>query len=236
MALTRIWKAHLVRFRRRRRHYFMPRGLGRDRSSETAFVDGIPRASKRRYCFPIPLQLFRWHLGVCLICTLCAGCAGINYDTITSDAQDVRAKGLRYYDSSPYLLVQTDNQGALKAELKYLPDLTKKRQASPYTFLSSNTTTLDFQSGVVTSTVSDVDASAVPVAVVTALKSVATEAVKMMFDDSNAAEEAPPNRVPKVYLFKIVKRDYLNPKDGIVRREWGLIGASGSAVAYKKEE
>ena len=68
-------------------------------------------------------------------CLFLGGCAGVNYETITSDQQDAKAKGLRYYDSSPYLLVQTDNQGALKADLKYLPDLTKKRQARPYTFL-----------------------------------------------------------------------------------------------------
>jgi len=165
-----------------------------------------------------------------------AGCAGVTYETISSEEADVTAKGLRFYDSSPYLLVQTDNQGALKAELTYLPDLTKKRQATPYAFLSTNTTTLDFQKGVVTTTVSDVDTTAVPVAVVTALKNIGMEAVKgAFFDDSDPTQEAPPNRVPRVYLFKIVKRDYIDPKDSIPRRDWGLIGASGGDVAYQKQ-
>ena len=88
----------------------------------------------------------------------------------------------------------------------------------------------------VTSTVSDVDETVVPVAVVNALKSIGVEAAKALFDDSKA-EEAPPEYVSRVYLFKIVKRDYLDPKDGLhIRRDWGLIGASGSDVAYKKDE
>jgi hypothetical protein len=169
------------------------------------------------------------------VCGILPGCAGVTYDAIVSEEADIKAKGLRFYDSSPYLLVQTDNQGALKAELTYLPDLTKKRQATPYSFLSTNNTTLDFQKGVVTTTVSDVDTTVVPVAVVTALKNIGVEAVKgAFFDDSDPTKETPPDRVPRVYLFKIVKRDYTDPKDGIVKRDWGLIGASGGEVAYQK--
>jgi hypothetical protein len=170
------------------------------------------------------------------LCWILTGCAGVTYEAILSEEADVKAQGLRFYDSSPYLLVQTDNQGALKAELTYLPDLTKKRQATPYAFLSTNNTTLDFQKGVVTTTVSDVDSTAVPVAVVTALKNIGMEAVKgAFFDDSDPTKEAPPDRVPRVYLFKIVKRDYADPKDRTVKRDWGLIGASGGDVAYKKQ-
>jgi hypothetical protein len=169
---------------------------------------------------------------VCIL--LFTGCAGVTYETITSEAMDTTARGLRYYDSSPYLLVQTDNQGSLKAELIYLPDLTKKRQATPYAFLATNTTSLDFQKGVVTTTISDVDTSAVPVSVVNALKGISVEALKL-FDDSDPNGPAPPDRVPRVYLFKIVKRDYIDPKDVVAKRDWGLIGASGGEIAYKKQ-
>jgi hypothetical protein len=178
----------------------------------------------------------RVKIPVLLLCWTLAGCAGVTYETILSEDADVRATGLRFYDSSPYLLVQTDNQGALKAELTYLPDLTKKRQATPYAFLSTNSTTLDFQKGVVTTTVSDVDTTAVPVAVVTALKNIGMEAVKgALLDDPDAADDARPDSVPRVYLFKIVKRDYVDPKGGVPRRDWGLIGASGGDVAYQKQ-
>jgi hypothetical protein len=149
------------------------------------------------------------------------GCAGISYGTITSEAEDLKARGLRYYDSSPYLLVQTDNQGGLTCEFLYLPDRTKKRHAQPYTFLSSNTTTLEFQRGILTNSVSDTDSSVVPVAVIKSLEQVASSAVKLAtFDKVN--DNKPERIAPRVYLFKIVKSN----------GEWGLVGAEGGVIKY----
>ena len=150
-----------------------------------------------------------------------SSCAGINYGTITTDADESKAKGLRYYDSSPYLLVQTDNQGGLTCDFLYLPDRTKKRYAQPYTFLSSNTTTLEFQRAILTNSVSDTDSSAVPVAVVKALEQVASSAAKFMAFD-RPTDQTTPVSAPQVYLFKIVKRN----------GEWGLVGAVGDSVRY----
>jgi hypothetical protein len=153
------------------------------------------------------------------LCTMIAGCAGVSYRTIGSESEDEKARGLRYYDSSPYLLVQTDNQGGLTSELVYLPDLNKKRHAQPFAFLASNTTTLEFQKGILTNNSSDTDATAVPVAVIKSLEQVAGDAVKLAkFDIAGGAQHPAPN----VYLFKIVKVD----------GQWGLVGADGRPIQY----
>lgn len=161
------------------------------------------------------------------IAPLVGGCAGIAHRALT-DVENETAKGLRYYDSSPYLLVQTDNDGGLKSELVYLPDQTKRREAKPYTFLATNNTTLEFVKGVVTTTTSETDSTAVPAAVVQALQKVASEAVKLARFDAVEGEAS--GRVPQVYLFKIVKEDVI--EKGERRRAWGLIGASGGTVAF----
>ena len=154
---------------------------------------------------------------------------GTSYRAVENDAEDRRATGLRYYDSSPYLLVQTDNQGGLKSDLIYLPDLTKKRQAHPYNFLATNNTSFSFEKGVLTENSSDTDATAVPVAVVQALSKIGQEAVKALaFADTAGASAVTANRTantlaPSVYLFKIVKR----------AGEWGLVGAEGGGNHFR---
>jgi hypothetical protein len=153
------------------------------------------------------------------LCLTLGACAGVNYQAIMSEPDDQKARGLRYYDSSPYLLVQTDNQGGITSEFMYLPDKTKKRHAHPYTFLSSNTTTLEFQKGILTNNTSETDSSIVPAAVVKALEQVATSAVKM-FDQTTPTPKK--QYAPDVYLFKIVKVD----------GKWGLAGAAGGGVQY----
>jgi hypothetical protein len=130
---------------------------------------------------------------------LLTSCAGVTHQAITTAEQDCKARGVRYYDSSPYLLVQTDNQGGLTSDFMYLPDQNKKRQARPYTFLASNTTTLSFQNGILTDSSSDTDSSAVPAAVIKALEQVATSAAKLLAFDAAQTKQA-----PRVYLFKIV--------------------------------
>jgi hypothetical protein len=151
-----------------------------------------------------------------LVCLL-TSCAGVTHQAITTKKQDCEARGIRYYDSSPYLLVQTDNQGGLTSDFMYLPDQNKKRQARPFTFLASNTTTLSFQNGILTDSSSDTDSSAVPAAVIKALEQVATSAAKLAAFDAAQTKQA-----PRVYLFKIVKQ----------KGQWGLIGAQGETVTY----
>ena len=195
------------------------------------FVSSSVGSILARSTWQLPLAL-----GLALICT---GCAGVSYRSIDSEAADLSARGLRYYDSSPYILVQTDGKGGLVSEFKYLPDLTKKRQATPYNFLATNTTMLSFTNGIATETTSNADETAVPAAIVSVLKDVGMEAAKAVaFDDPTTsqvkAEMQLPDSAPRVYLFKIVKRDVIDPKSGARTREWGLIGASGGKVKYQK--
>lgn len=122
------------------------------------------------------------------------GCAGIRVEP-DSDA----AAGVRYYQSSPYLLVTTDNDGGLKSELLYLPNLRKKMSARPYSFLAKNDSTLEFENGVLRTGETEGDATVVPKAVLSALEKVATAAIAAM----NAPTEGGPKRVPGPVLFRI---------------------------------
>jgi hypothetical protein len=136
--------------------------------------------------------------------------------------------------------VKTDNDGGLISELLYLPDLTKKRQARPYNFLAKHDTSFTFEKGVLTSSSSDADATAVPKAVVGALEKIAMEGVKAftkgVLNQREGAEDEQPEysrRLPDVYLFKIVKRPVRgDEKDSEARTEWGLIGAEGGGNVY----
>jgi hypothetical protein len=150
-----------------------------------------------------------------------SGCAGVSYREVTDDKS---ARGFRYYDSSPYLLVQTDNKGGLTSELKYLPDLTKPRQAKPYQFLASNDSTFEFSEGILTKGESVGDGTAVPKAFIEAAEKVAGAAIKGgALDAPGGQKEDAPDTAPRVYLFKIVKID----------GEWTLLGASGLAPLYQ---
>lgn len=46
--------------------------------------------------------------------------------------KDEDARGIRYYEGAHFLIVYTDGKGGLKAGLKFLPDLTRKRSIDPY--------------------------------------------------------------------------------------------------------
>ncbi len=72
-------------------------------------------------------------LGLCALGVVCmtslAGCvAWVTHSPVKSDAGDA-GEGIRYYQSSPYLLVYSDSKGGLKWQVLYLPDQTKKMMA-----------------------------------------------------------------------------------------------------------
>jgi len=156
--------------------------------------------------------------GIVLLALLCAGCAGVRYRDLTAQT-DACAKGFRYYDSSPYLLVQTDGKGGLKSELKWLPDQTKLREAKPYQFLASNEVTFDLTNGILMESDSVGDGTAIPTAFIGALEKVASTAI------SKAALVGPDalRTAPRVYLFKIVQNG----------NKYSLIGAGGFEPEYQ---
>lgn len=132
-------------------------------------------------------------VGVLGLCVL-AGCAGIRVEPDSAEAV-----GVRYYQSSPYLLVTTDNEGGLTSQLVFLPNLGKKMSARPYAFCSKNDTTLDFDEGVLTSAVGEGDSTVGPKAVLAALEKVAGAAMK----PAKSVGETRQKRVPGPVLYRI---------------------------------
>ena len=144
--------------------------------------------------------------GSVLLLVVFSGCAGVSYRALTAE-DDVRADGFRYYDPSPYLLVQTDGNGGLKSDLKWLPDLTKLRHAKPYQFLAKNDVTFDFTNGVLTQGNTEGDGTEVPKAFISALETVASSAIKAgaFLKGPGGKKVHASDTLPRVYLFKIVQ-------------------------------
>jgi len=128
-----------------------------------------------------------------------ASCAGLTVTRVATSEADKKELGIRYYESSPYLLVHTDNEGGLVTRILYLPDPAKKMTVRPYAYFANSSTTLNFKNGILSSAETSVDETAVPKAVLGAIEKAATAAI--MAADEPTGE---PHRVPAPYLFKIV--------------------------------
>ncbi|MDC8757056.1 hypothetical protein [Janthinobacterium fluminis] len=137
-------------------------------------------------------------LPLCLCLPLLAGCAGVEVQSIPDAAADAAATGLRYYDTSPFLLVYTDAKGGLRSELLYLADTSKKRAIRPYSYAAANDATLRFDHGRLLEAKAVVSEAAIPLGVLAALEKVAVAGSK----GANAADQ-----IPAPYLFRIVKKN-----------------------------
>jgi len=126
-------------------------------------------------------------------------CAGMTVKQVDPN-NDAKYDGIRYYGSSLYLLVHTDNAGGLTADPVYLPDPAKLMSAHPYAYLSSNSGSMEFTNGVLTSSETEVDATVVPKAVLTALQAVAVAAVGAA---NTTTQEKNSPTVPLPTIFKI---------------------------------
>jgi hypothetical protein len=131
-----------------------------------------------------------------------SGCAGMHGKTILNPSDDEKSRGFRYYESSPYLLVQTDNDGGLKSEIIQLPDETKKRSIRPYNFAATISVTLEFNHGVLSHSVADIDETVVPNALITAMETAAKAAIAA----ANKTTSEKKQTLPGPYLFKIIVR------------------------------
>jgi hypothetical protein len=187
-------------------------------------------------------MLLRLGLSVFLLSAILfeLGCANVSYRRITTKADDEAGEGIRYYDTSPYILVQRDTNSNWATSVLYLADHTKQNQANAFSFLAVNNTSLVFTNGVMTDSTAATDSSAVPAAIVQAAAQVALTATKAVSSnpaliESTSSELGEAERVPitlkdflnlnpmeinltkpTVFLFKIVK----------VNHDWGLVGAS----------
>lgn len=131
---------------------------------------------------------------------LAVGCtAGMNVRRVVDDNTE---SGIRYYQSAPYLLVQTDNDGGVTTKVLYFPELGRLMAVHPYNRGASLKMKLAFKNGVLASADSSADESTLPAAIVDSLKGAATAALSAKF----AAERPGGTKatVPTPYLFKIV--------------------------------
>jgi hypothetical protein len=140
---------------------------------------------------------------VLLAAGVLSACAGLEVKDASGAADDT-VEGIRYYESSPYLLVHTDNAGGLTTRIVHLPDRTKKRSIRPYATLASGEGTFEFRNGVLTGMQSDGDAGVIPRAIAGALETAAKAAIAA--GRGSDLESDAPSTVPAPYLFKIVVR------------------------------
>jgi hypothetical protein len=113
---------------------------------------------------------------------LCTGCAGIRVESIADPSSaattpdprtaDSVARGFRFYEIAPFLLVHTDNKGGLSSQIVYLPDTTRKMSARPYAWGATNESVLKFDTGTLTEASATIDQTVIPKAALDAVKDV----------------------------------------------------------------
>ena len=132
-----------------------------------------------------------------------AGCATVKYRVVTSET-DKSDLGIRYYETSPYLLAYSDGKGGVVTSIQYLPDPTRKMSAEPSATLADVQSTLEFDRGVLTSSSNSGDATAVAKAVTTAVETIGGALIAGAANEPGKAARANYADVPAPYIFKIV--------------------------------
>lgn len=130
-------------------------------------------------------------------------CASIKHIPINDENTDRKNKGIRYYQSSPYLIIYSNGKGGIVTQIEYLPDPTKKMSAViPKSFMATIKTALEFDNGVLTSSTGEIDTTAVPKAILKAVETVGTAYLAAF----NIIKEKAKNfyTVPAPYIYKIV--------------------------------
>jgi len=133
---------------------------------------------------------------------LMAGCsATVKHQIVAEDANE---KGVRYYDSAPYLIVYSDGMGGLKWQIRYLPDQSRLMAANPIIDGARTEMTLYFQNGVLSSASTIGDTTELPKALIGAVQS----ALPFLVDAKVAAlDGTKPLGFPAPYLYKLIIRN-----------------------------
>jgi len=147
----------------------------------------IPRqSSEKRFLTPFSCSAI---LGVTF---LVAGCAYVTHEPVKyhpypsnggttdvrenvkseNDKVDNSKTGVRYFLSSPYLLVYSDGKGNLQWKIYNLPDQTKLMVATPTQFFAKTMASFTFTNGVLTASKTEADSSAAIKAVIGAIEKV----------------------------------------------------------------
>lgn len=119
---------------------------------------------------------------------------------------DAGVDGIRYYDTSLYVLIYPDGKGGVRWQILELPDQTKLRAVKPFNAIAQLDATFVFAHGTLVSTAEQVDTTAVPRAAIAALAKVMTSLAPMLFAQAAVgAPEVPSSySLPPVQLYKVV--------------------------------
>src|SRR5262249_34910541 len=128
------------------------------------------------------------------------GCATVTHHHIATDDDDLKDTGIRYYGTSPYLLVYSNGKGGIVTQLMFLPDPAKKMSASPKATLADVDATLDFDHGMLTSAKVTGDATAVPPAIAKAVEAIAPALLAALNETATEKELI----VPAPHIYKVV--------------------------------
>jgi hypothetical protein len=132
---------------------------------------------------------------VFFVVCLCGGCTA----TMTYQREGIDSKGIRYYESAPYLLVYSDGKGGLKWQVLYLPDQSHIMTATPTVRGGKTQMSLYFQNGALTSSTVAGDTTAIPNAILAAAQSAIPVIAAAVL-----AEKPEEPKFPEPYLYKIL--------------------------------
>lgn len=121
---------------------------------------------------PAMVGVIRLPVAAALLCLcLVSGCASVSHTAITPENENSDC-GIRYYETSAYLLIYPQPGGQCVATIKHLPDPTRKRSAHLSACGTRLKTTMAFQNGCLSATSDDPDAAIVPQAMLDAVQGV----------------------------------------------------------------
>ena len=135
-----------------------------------------------------------------LVVIMLSQCASIKHMPI-DDETDLTNKGIRYYQSSPYLIIYSNGKGGIVTQLEYLPDPTKKMSVLPKSCMATIKTALEFDNGVLTTSTEETDTTAVPKAILKAVETVGTAYLAAFNIIKEEAKDF--YTVPAPYIYKI---------------------------------
>ena len=142
------------------------------------------------------MKLFQKLLPFFLLLT---GCASVKHTKVDSGVDN--NDGVRYYNSSPYLLVYTNGKGGLVTQILFIADPEKKMSVKVNSFLASAQTTMEFTNGVYKNAKSTIDATAVPQAMIKAIQAAGSEFLSVANAPAGAGAE---RSMPAPHLYRIL--------------------------------
>src|SRR5262249_5006439 len=120
------------------------------------------------------------------MCLLLAACSGVTFERVSDS--NPSPNGIRYFRPATYLLVKPDYEKQ-SATLQWvtIPDTSTAFTATPYAFMATNTTELEFTKGLLTKMDSDTASSAAPKAAIKALDEIVQASIMTAISAAKAS-------------------------------------------------